>query len=390
MPCKAAVVGLRDNRLIRLFTERRQWVRQVVVTSAAGGVAWIAADRLIQNGGLVAAISAVLTVQVSVHKSLREGFGQIVGTGIGALVALGSISLFGPGVITVFLTVGLSLVAARALRLGNVASINVPITALIVTGPGLAETTAENRTLQTVIGALIAIGFSYFTHPQDPAGRTVNQIAKLATDAADLLGVMSEGVADGFDQDEAAEWLAQGRKLVASVPELRQQAIEARQYAKWSPLAAQDEAEDLYTRAVALDHAVEQVRTIARTLFDAAVEGGLPQSINGQIADALSAASYAMSASVVELHDADDVPLDPEITDDVRSAGQELTHQLREDADDYPTVQFARGISIASNLERLADSIDQSTPAIHGIPEPEPPTEELVLKLPRRKRRKRR
>lgn len=382
----------RDSGFVRLFTTRRQWVRQVIVTAAAAGVAWSVGDRLIHNGGLVTAITAALTVRVSVHKSVREGFGQILGTGIGALVALGSVNVFGVGPVTVFITVGAGLVAARALRLGQVATVNVPVTALIVIGPGLAESTAEFRTLSTIMGALIGIGFSYFTHPLDPAGRTVDQIAKLATDAAELLGVMAEGVVDGFDEAEAGGWLAQARELVAKVPALRDQATEAKQYARWSPLAARDEADSLYTRAVALEHAVEQVRIIARTLFDAAVEGGLPQSINEQISSALSTASYAMSATVVELQDSDDVPLDPEITDDVRAAGQELTYQLREDADDFPTVQFARGIAIASNLERIADSIDQSTPALHSVPEPDTPTQELVMKLPKPKRwrRKRR
>jgi len=371
---------------VRAFTSRAEWIRQVVVTAAAAGVAWTAGDRLVASGGLVAAITAALTVRVSVHKSVREGFGQILGTGIGALVALSSVSAFGVGPITVVITVGAGLVAARALRLGQVATLNVPVTALIVIGPGLAESTAEYRTLSVMIGALIAIGFSYFTHPLDPAGRTVDQISKLATEAAELLGTMAEGVTDGIDKEETARWLGAARELVAKVPALRDQAMEAKQYARWYPLAAQEEADALYTRAVALDHAVEQVRTIARTLFDAAVEGGLPDSINQQISDALSAASYAVSATVVELQDADEMPLDPEITDDVRQAGQELTYQLREDAEDFPTTQFARGISIASNLERLADSIDQSTPALHAIPEPEPPTEELILRLPKPKR----
>ena len=73
---------------MRAFTSRAEWIRQVVVTAAAAGVAWTAGDRLVASGGLVAAITAALTVRVSVHKSVREGFGQILGTGIGALVAL--------------------------------------------------------------------------------------------------------------------------------------------------------------------------------------------------------------------------------------------------------------------------------------------------------------
>ena len=46
------------KRVIKLFTDRAVWVRQITVTAVAAAVAWILGDLLIVNGGLVAAIVA--------------------------------------------------------------------------------------------------------------------------------------------------------------------------------------------------------------------------------------------------------------------------------------------------------------------------------------------
>ncbi len=374
--------------LVRPFLRRRQWVRQVVVTSIAGAIAWQVGDGLIPHGGVTAAIAAAITVQMSLHKSMREGFAQILGTALGAGVALGSERLFGLGAITVAITIGLGAVASRALRLGTAAAVNVSVTALIVIGPGPSESTAWHRFASIVVGALIAIALSWFSHPSNPEGRTVDEITQLATDAAELLGVMSIGVASGIDRERTGRWLARARVLTAKVPRVRAQALEARDYARWFPTADPAIAEDLYRRAFALDHAVAEVQTIARTLYDAAVQGGLPESINQEIAEALASASYAMSATVVELRDTDDMPLDPAITGDMRQATAELAEQVLEETDNVEPENIIRGMSIASNIDRIADSIEMSSPAIHEVPEPGPPTEELVLKLPKKRRRR--
>ncbi len=382
--------SLTEHRLVRMFTVRAQWVRRVVVTSMAAALAWVVADSLLAGGGVTAAIAAVITIQVSLHKSLREGFAQILGTGIGAGVGVLASDLVGLGFITVMVTVALASVAARALGLGAAASINVVITALIVIGPGPTESTAAHRLIAIVAGSLVGIGLSYFSHAKTPAGRTVDEISELATAAAQLLADMATGVSDGVDRAEAATWLARGRALVARVPRVRAQAAEARDYSRWFPLAERSEAEDLYTRAVALDHAVEQVRSIARTLFDTTVDGAMSATLNARIADALATASYAMSASVVELRDEIDAPLDPAVTEDVRQAGAGITEQLIDEHHDVAPEQLEHGISIATHLSRMADSLDQSSPAIREVPDPGPPTEELVLRLPGQRRRRRR
>ena len=74
--------------LVTLVASRRPWVQKTLVTAVAAGVAWEVGDLVVTNGGLVAAIAAALSVRISLHKSVREGFGQIFGTAIGAGAAL--------------------------------------------------------------------------------------------------------------------------------------------------------------------------------------------------------------------------------------------------------------------------------------------------------------
>ncbi len=366
-------------RIVKLFTDRKIWVRQVAVTGIACATAWQIGDLVLKRGGLVAAIVCGLSIRVSLHKSVREGFGQIVGTAIGASVALLSVWLFHFGFISVGITVVLSSVVARGLHLGEVASVNVPVTALIVIGPGLSESTATTRLISTLIGAATAIIFSYFSHPKTPAGRTIDQISTLATRAAALLGKMSEGVAAGYNQDEAGEWLAKARLLVEEIPQVRAQALEAKSFARWFPTAEKDVAEELYIRGVAVEHTVVQVRTIARTLFDSVVDGGLMEHPQRQIALALSAASYAITSKVEDLIGDDGHEGSDSAAEDVRIAGAHLAEALIEEAGEVSSEQLVRSISLVTNIDRIADSLDESSPALKEVKTPDEPASNKVM-----------
>ena len=367
------------RKIVDLFKNRKNWVRQILVAGLAGGVSWFVGDLLIEDGGVVAAIVCTLSIRISLHKSMREGFGQIVGTAVGAGIALFTVSVFNFGFIAVATTIIFCAVIARALHLGEVASVNVPVTALIVIGPGISQSTAVHRLGSTLIGAAIAILFSYFSHPNTPVGRAQIQIRNVSTKAAALLAEMSEGVAAGFTQKDAGSWLARARLLVEEVPAIRAQSVEARSHARWFPTAEKDEAEEIYIEGIAAEHTLVQVRMIARTLFDSAVEGGIADSTQKQIAVALSAASYAISAHVEIPDDINDDATSP--TDDAREAGSALAETLIEDGDDVDQEQIVRGLSIVANIGRIADSLDQNSPAITDVITPDEPAKDRVLKL---------
>ena len=369
------------NRTVALFTNRKIWVRQIVVASLAAGAAWLIGEQAFDGGGLVAAIVCSLSIRISLYKSVREGLGQILGTAIGAGIALTTVYFFDFGVIAVATTVLLCSVVARALHLGEVASVNVPVTALIVIGPGLSESTAFSRLSSTLIGAAVAIVFSYFSNAKTPAGRTIDKISSLANKCAKLLGEMSEGVAAGYTQDEAGNWLAKARLLVEEIPGVRAQSQEARGYAKWFPTAQVDEAEELYVRGVAVEHTVVQVRTIARTLFDSAVKGGIAEESKRDIAQALSAASFAVSSKAEQIKTAEGIAESRSATQDARIAGAALADSLMDSSDKVDQEQIVRGISLVSNISIIADSLDESSPALHDVITPGEPAVNQILKV---------
>ena len=162
---------------------------------------------------------------LSMYKSVREGFGQIIGTAIGAAVALATVTFFDFGPIAIGTTVLFCAVMARALRLGEVASVNVPVTALIVIGPGLSQNTAIHRLWSTIIGAGVAIAFSYFSHAKTPAGRTLDQLTNLGRKIANLFSTISSGLDQGLNQTNTSIWLTDARLLVEEIPKLKAQAL---------------------------------------------------------------------------------------------------------------------------------------------------------------------
>lgn len=371
------------KKLIKLFVDRKTWVRQIFVAALASGIAWQVGDFLIKDGGLVAAIICALSIRISLYRSVREGFGQIVGTAIGAAVALACVTIFSFGIISVAMTVLLCSVVARALHLGEVASVNVPVTALIVIHPGLNENTAFSRLSSTLVGAGIAIVLSYFSHSKTPTARTVDQVTVLANKCAKLLGEMSEGVASGLTQARAGKWLARARLLVEDIPGLRAQAIEARGHAKWFQTSdrAKSQAEELYIRGIAIEHTAIQVRTMARTLFDYSISGGIEGKITRDVAQALSDLSYAVSSKAEQIRKDNGDNQSQSAILDARLSGAALADSIMEISGKVDQIQIIRGISLVSNITIITDSLDESSPALHNVLTPGEPATHRVLKV---------
>ena len=366
----------------RAIVKRKYWIRQILVTSIAAAVAWFVGDKLISNGGLVAAIVCVLSIRVSLYKSIREGAGQIIGTAIGAGIALLAVTVFDSEFLVIGMTVLLSAVIARAIRLGEVASVNVPVTALIVIGPGISESTAFHRFSSTLIGAVVGIAFSYFSHPKTPAGRTSDQLRQVGKKAAQQLGLMAEGVAAGYSQSRAGDWLTEARQLVEEIPNLRSQSLEAKRYARWSPLQEADLADQLYLRAIALEHIVVQVRSVAQSLFDLAVEGDVNSEPNRPIASAISSASYAVMENAQLDDDANFEVATVSIANDLRLTCRNLAAELLGERLDSSQESLIKQIELVSSLQRIADSIDESSPALSEVAMPDEPATAKVMVNP--------
>lgn len=339
------------------------WIRQVLVASLAGGTAWLFGNELGGRGGIVAAIVCTLTVRISLHRSLREGFGQILGNFIGAVVATISVHFLGLGFFSISLTILACSLLASVLRLGSIASVNVPVVAMIIIGPDLSESTVAHRLGATFIGAIVGIVFSYFSHPKTPIDRTYELVNKLGLSGAAILAEMSEGVASGYTQEDASHWLARARALVRQLPELRFQIGEAKGYTRWIRVSQREAAEKAARETLAIEHTLVQIRVIARTLFDASVDVGIADIARKETAVTLSAASYAIAAHIEDPEEIIGASASP--TDDLRAATQALTQLLVANNAKVEKAQIVKGLAIVSNAEIIADSLDFSSPALN-------------------------
>ena len=339
------------------------WYRQIFVASLAGGTAYLIGNQLGGRGGIVAAIICTLTIRISLHRSLREGFGQILGNLIGAIVATISVHYLGLGFFSVGLTILICSILAAVLRLGSIASVNVPVVAMIIIGPGLSESTVAHRLGATLVGALTGIFFSYFSHPKTPIDRTYDLLNKLGLKGAELLAEMSEGVAAGYTQEDAGHWLARARSLVRTLPELRLQISEARGYTKWIRVGQREAAEKASQESLAIEHTLVQIRVIARNLFDSSIDNGIADVARKEIAVALSAASYALSTHIEDPDEIIGAALTP--TEDLRIASDALSQTLISNNAKVGKAQLVKGLALVSNIEIIADSLDFSSPALN-------------------------
>jgi hypothetical protein len=190
---------------------------------------------------------------------------------------------------------------------------------------------------------------------------------------------MAEGVAAGFSQKQAGSWLAKARLLVEEIPNLRSQAIEARRYARWSPLAEVDEAESLYIQGVAIEHMVVQIRSMARTLFDSTLDPKRKEVIDRQIAYALSATSNAITEKLELIESKSRDKQIDNIAKDLRLAADNFTEEIIAMADNLPRTQFVRCISLVAQMKIIANSLDESSPALLSVSTPGEPTSVKVI-----------
>jgi hypothetical protein len=234
---------------------------------------------------------------------------------------------------------------------------------MIIIGPGLSESTVFHRLQATFIGAFVAIVFSFFSHPKTPIDRSYEFLNNLGLQGATLLAEMSEGVAAGYSQSDAGHWLAKARALVRKLPELRMQINDAKGYTRWIRVGQRDEADKASIESLAIEHTLVQIRVIARTLFDAAVDSGVADIARKDMAVALSAASYAITAHIEDPEDILGAKQSP--TDDLRIATEKLTQTLVENNKKVEKAQIVKGLSVVSNIEIIADSLDYTSPALN-------------------------
>jgi hypothetical protein len=275
-------------------------------------LAYVLADVLgTSNQPVLASLTALLVVQLTMYETLAHGISRILSVLAGVLVALGIATFVGLTWWSLGAVVALSLAAGLLLRLGP-HLLEVPISAMLVLAVGGAEAAAAGRVYETLIGAVVGIFVNVAIAPPlyvRPAGEA---IADLADRTANLLAGLSGALRGGWSRAAADHWLQQARGLGGEVARADRSLQRAEESARLNPrgFLAWDAQPRLSTALTALEHTYASIRGMVRAMFDRAhfvprEEDAYDQATRTALADALDTAAAAVNGVARVVHLAD-------------------------------------------------------------------------------------
>jgi uncharacterized membrane protein YccC len=266
------------GRVVQRLRERGRSaaVRAFRLTGAAVA-AYVAAELvgLDDPPPLIAALTALIVVQVTLTETLVSGLQRVGSVVAGVLVALAFTSVVGLSWWSLGLLVGASIVVGQLLRLGP-QLVEAPISAMLVLGVGYAggaETVALGRVLETLVGTAVGLAVNLAVPPQVQSRYAGQALQKLAAEIAGLLGAAAAEIPDGLYPDSARRWLDDARRLNRHVPRVDRALAHAEESAQLNlrALSKRDRGLGLRDGLEALEHCSVTVRSLFRSVHDAAV-----------------------------------------------------------------------------------------------------------------------
>lgn len=193
----------------------------------------------------VAAILALVTIRPTLHEAVKEGFSQVAGTVVGAIIGLLIIDAFGFNIITLSLLVAASFVLAWVLKIGEEGAVAIGITLILINGPLFQNIEAiEGRLFGVIVGALVALFYSYWILPGKPHERALHSIVKQGKIVGALLKNMSQYLNNNqMTIDILNEKLRKIDDVMAKISSIKEDAKDAVDGSRWSPILKREEAE---------------------------------------------------------------------------------------------------------------------------------------------------
>ncbi len=261
--------GARDRMATLLRRGRTPGLRTAKATLAAVASYVIAARLGTSAQPVLAPLTALLVVQVTLYETVAHGLQRIGSVLAGVLVAVAVARFVGLTWWTLGLVVAVSLVLGRLLRLGP-QLLEVPISAMLVLAVGGAENVAAGRVYETLIGAAAGVAVNAIIAPPlyvQPAGDAVGELAdRMAEFVRELAGDLRRG----WSREAADRWLAGARALGAEVSRADVTLTRAEQSARLNPRARplREAQPRLRTALTGLEHCYVSLRNLCRGLLD--------------------------------------------------------------------------------------------------------------------------
>src|SRR4051812_7134184 len=277
-----------DDTRIRVRTRGRAAFFRALRLSGAGVASYVVAHALSPNTvPILAPLTALLVVQVTLSSTLWSGVERVVSVMAGVLLAVAFSAVVGLTWWSLGALIAVSIVIGQLLRLGpNL--VEVPISAMLVlaVGSNAAERAATGRLSETVVGALVGAGVNVIF---PPALRTLDaggKVERFALRIAGLLTKAAEQLSAGPLQGRAQQGLEEARRLTRHVPGIEKEIIDADQGRQLNlrALGTPRTSTSLQDGLEALEHSLVAVRSMFRSIADGTRDEGEGADGDGEYA----------------------------------------------------------------------------------------------------------
>ena len=303
------------GRVWRRFAAAVRWtpptssqIGTVARSGLAAGLAWWLAETVTDEASpVLASLTAVVVVQVSVRESMRTALERSAAVVLGVLVALaiGDALELNAAIVAVLVASSLA-VAELLLRLPRAAARQVPISVLVVLSAVSVSPSASgwHRAVDTVLGAIVGVAISLAL----PTSRVVEarQALQHLTDGlSSVLITMGSGLQKPWSTDETMEWRRTARTVRERLAGDASTAVQSgRESVRWNVRDRPhsdlfERLEDVMPR---LERAAIGVSVISRGLDDHARLSGTthePMASMGALLSALGRAIQSLAMTVV-------------------------------------------------------------------------------------------
>ncbi|HEY0718733.1 MAG TPA: FUSC family protein [Streptosporangiaceae bacterium] len=236
--------------------------------------AYLAAVQFAGNKGpVLAPLTALLVVQVSLTHTLRSAAQRVLSVVAGVLVAVGLSGMVGFTWWSLGILIAVALTVGLVLRLGD-DLLEVPISAMIILSAVGSGTAATGRVVETLIGAAAGLigGLVFNPVRLEPAEDAVDDVSG---QLADLLDAIAGDIEEGAAAGRSAERLDRARALGGEIGRVERALTESEDSLRLNPGAhiLPQAAIPLRTGLDTLERAAVTVRVIARWTADASRPG---------------------------------------------------------------------------------------------------------------------
>ncbi|MFF5475831.1 FUSC family protein [Streptomyces sp. NPDC012935] len=369
-------------------------VVQTLRSAAAATIAYVIALRLSPEAApLTAPLTALLVVQVTFYATLTNGIRRVNSVVTGVLVAIAFSLLVGLTWWSLALLIVASLAVGRLVRVNEYVP-EVAISAMLVLGVTTVGDTAWARVLETLIGAVVGLGFNLLLAPPvwvDEAGESMGGLARRLRQ---LMLRIGEEAAGRPAFEEAAARLHEARRLDHDIVEVDAALRQAEDSLRLNPRVRDSVLHRVVLRTGldTLEICTVVLRVLARTLTDLAKDrepeplfaketGAVLEQLLSEIADAVVSFSVLVTTHVSSNADAAESRLAAELR---TAAGtrDKLALLLREEAERETQYWQLHG-AVLTEVNRILDELDTEHRSRRLLEELDRVSQEARARMPR-------